>query len=355
MNTTRVGISIGDINGIGLEVILKTLSDPRVLDRITPVLYGSSKVVNVHLKKGNYENLRIFSVDDVDKVKPGKINVLESWVEDVKVSFGELNEDGGKYAVESLISLTTDMKTGKLDAMVTAPFNKKAIQLSGFDFPGHTEYLTQTFESLDSVMLLVSDSLRVGVVTGHVPLSKVSSSINKALILNKIKILEKTLRVDFGIDKPKIAVLGLNPHAGDEGVLGEEEIKTIRPSIVEMKKRGMMVFGPFAADGFFGSGNFMKYDGILAMYHDQGLVPFKALSFGKGVNYTAGLPVVRTSPDHGTGFDIAGKGIANPDSFRKALFLAVDIAKNRKNFEEMTENPLKRANRKKSKDGAKKG
>lgn len=352
MDNTVVGISVGDINGIGLEVILKTLSDERILERITPVLYGSPKVVNFHLKNGGFQNINIFTASDIDKIKIGKINVVEAWIEDVKVSFGELNEDGGKYAVESLISLTTDMKSGKLDAMVTAPFNKKAIQLSGFDFPGHTEYLTQTFESLDSVMLLVSDSLRVGVVTGHVPLNKVSSSINKALILNKIKILERTLKIDFGIDKPKIAVLGLNPHAGDEGVLGDEEIKVIRPSVVEMKKRGSLIYGPFAADGFFGSGNFMKYDGILAMYHDQGLVPFKALSFGNGVNYTAGLPVVRTSPDHGTGFDIAGKGIANPDSFRKALFLAVDIARNRKNYEEMNENPLKKGNRKNVRDEA---
>ena len=340
MEKLKIGISIGDINGIGLEVILKTVADARILNLCTPIIYGSSKVISYHKNIVQVEfpfaNLR--SATDAEL---GKVNVVNCWQESVNILLGKMNEVGSKYAYKSLESAVSELKSGFIDALVTAPIHKHGMQLVGFPFIGHTEYLTEHLGGSESVMLMVCDSLRIGLVTNHLPIEKVAANVTREQIVKKLTILNDTLRVDFGIEKPTIAVLGLNPHAGDDGSIGHEEETVIRPAIEMCKEKGIIAMGPFPADGFFGSGAYKKYDAILAMYHDQGLVPFKLLSFGDGVNYTAGLSAVRTSPDHGTAFDIAGQNIANPASFRKALFTAIDIARNRKNYIEMTANPVK--------------
>ncbi len=325
MNKFKVGISIGDINGIGPEVILKVLSDERILDICTPVIYGSTKVISYHKNIIDNNSLRFQGISSGDKAVLGKINVVNCWNDNVNITLGKATEDGGKYAYIALEKAVQELKENKIDALVTAPINKKAMNMAQFPHAGHTEYLTKASNHKESLMLMVNDSLRVGLVTNHLPLKNVSEAITKDKLKSKIKIFNDTLKVDFGIEKPVIAVLGLNPHAGDDGVLGEEEEKIIRPTIIEAKKRGIMVMGPYPADGFFGSGLYKKFNGILAMYHDQGLVAFKSLSFGDGTNYTAGLGFIRTSPDHGTAYDIAGKNIANPSSFRKALYLAKDV------------------------------
>ena len=312
MKKLKIGISIGDINGIGLEVILKTLGHPKIPQMFIPIVYGSSKVVSYHKNIVDKE-FDFFSVRELEKLNSEKVNIINCWQENVNINLGSPSEESGQFAIRSLEAATKDLKEGKIDALVTAPLSKEAIKMANFPFPGHTEYLTKELgNGSESLMLMVNDGLRVGLVTNHLPLSEVVKTINKKLIINKIQVLNDTLKVDFGIEKPTIAVLGLNPHAGDGGVLGTEEEKMIRPAIVELKKKGVLVMGPFAADGFFGSGKHLKYDGIMAMYHDQGLVPFKALSFGNGVNFTAGLPFVRTSPDHGTAFDLAGKKYGRP-------------------------------------------
>lgn len=336
----KIGISVGDINGIGLEVVLKTLADKRLLDWCIPIIYGSTKVVSYHKNIANIKDLPIHNTSDVQSLNPDSVNVINCWMENVKITLGKCTAEGGKYATFSLDQATEDLKAGFLDAIVTAPIHKKAMQESGFAFPGHTEYLTSKFQSPLNLMLLVNESLRVGLVTNHLPLSEVASTINSKLVLDKIRLMDKTLRMDFGLDRPAIAVLGLNPHAGDGGVLGTEELEHILPAIEKAKAEGILAIGPYAADGFFGSGNYTNFDGILAMYHDQGLVPFKALSFGKGINFTAGLPIIRTSPDHGTGFDIAGKNIADYRSFREALYLALDSARQRADYLHMHDNPL---------------
>jgi 4-phospho-D-threonate 3-dehydrogenase / 4-phospho-D-erythronate 3-dehydrogenase len=340
MEKLKIGISIGDMNGIGLEVILKTVSDPRILNLCTPVLFGSSKVVSYHKNIVEVEfpfaNLR--SAEDAES---GKVNVVNCWQENVNITLGRISEEGGRYAYKALEAAVSALKLGTIDALVTAPINKKAMQMAEFPHAGHTEYITEQLGAKDSVMLMLNDDFRVGLVTNHLPLSKVVENVTKERILKKLAILDETLRIDFNIGRPTIAVLGLNPHAGDEGALGEEEETIIRPAIEMAKDKGILAMGPFAADGFFGSGQHKKYDAILAMYHDQGLIPFKALSFGSGVNYTAGLGSIRTSPDHGTAFDIAGKDMADPSSFRQALFTAIDIAKNRMAYVEMTANPIK--------------
>lgn len=336
----KIGISVGDINGIGLEVALKTLADKRILQWCTPVIYGSTKVVSYHKNIAKIKDLPLHNTSDAQSLNPNAINVVNCWMENVKITLGKCSADGGKYATFSLDQATEDLKAGYLDALVTAPIHKKAMQESGFAFPGHTEYLTSKFQAPLNLMLLVNESLRVGLVTNHLPIKEVSAIITQQLVLEKIRLMNKTLRMDFGIDRPAIAVLGLNPHAGDGGVLGSEETEHILPAIEQAKQEGILAIGPYAADGFFGSGNYLNYDGILAMYHDQGLVPFKALSFGKGINFTAGLPIIRTSPDHGTGFDIAGKNTANHQSFREALYLAMDSARQRAEFLEMHKNPL---------------
>ncbi|HFB99378.1 MAG TPA: 4-hydroxythreonine-4-phosphate dehydrogenase PdxA [Phaeodactylibacter sp.] len=339
MEKKKIGISIGDVNGVGLEVILKTLANPQIVEMCTPIIYGSSKVVSYH-KNVLGLNINFQSIESAQRNYKGRINVVNCWHEDVKITLGNPSENGGKYAFKSLAAATQELKEGFIDALVTAPIHKKGMQETGFQFPGHTEYLTKEFEASESLMLMVNDTLRVGVVTNHLPLKEVAAAVTKEKIIRKLKILNKTLKKDFGIERPKIALLGLNPHAGDSGMLGSEEENIIRPAIIESKKKGYIANGPFPADGFFGSGQYRKFDAILAMYHDQGLIPFKALSFGAGVNFTAGLSGVRTSPDHGTAFDIAGTNIASPDSFRQALFLAIDIATQRKKFEKMHENPV---------------
>ena len=335
-----VGISIGDINGIGLEVILKTFEDKRMLDFCTPVLFGSTKVATIHKKVLKIDNAILHPIHTLDKVFHGKINVFNVWKEDAKVEIGKTTKTGGSYALKSLMAATEALKENKVDILLTAPINKDNIQSEEFNFPGHTEYLEDNLDG-KSLMILMTDELRIGLITGHIPISAVSSSITPELIKEKLAIMHESLIKDFNISKPKIAILGLNPHCGDNGVIGKEDDEIIRPTIKEIKETGKLVFGPYAADGFFGSQNHKNFDGVLAMYHDQGLAPFKALSFGNGVNYTAGLSKIRTSPDHGTGYDIAGQRKANPDSFKEALFTSLKIFKNRKELSELKANALK--------------
>lgn len=327
-----IGISLGDINGIGPEVVMKALSDARMLDMITPVIYGSTKVLGFYRKVLKMNN---FQYQHMDKgPEQDRVNVVNCWEEVIEVSLGEATPEGGRAALLALQFAVRDLKAGLIEGIVTAPINKHNIQTDEFKFPGHTEYFTKEFETKDSLMLLCTGNLRVGVVTGHVPLAKVPSLITRERVQLKVNILERSLRQDFGINKPRIAVLGVNPHAGEEGLLGSEEQDVIIPLIEEAKNKGKLVFGPFPADGFFGNGSHNKFDGILAMYHDQGLIPFKTLAFELGVNYTAGLPIVRTSPDHGTAYDIAGQNIASETSLREAIYLACDIARRRKEKED---------------------
>lgn len=340
MERVKVGITTGDINGIGIEVIIKALSDNRMMDTIIPVIYGSSKVISAHKKALNVE-FNFNRIDSADMAVKKKINLINCWDEDVNVELGVRSKEGGKYALKSLESAVKDLASNKVDVIVTAPIDKKAIQSEDFDFPGHTEYLAKMSNVEDALMLMVSEDLRVGVVTGHIPLKEVSKTITKEKIVDKIDQINASLLKDFGIPNGKIAVLGLNPHAGEKGLLGDEEDKVIIPAIKEASKSGAHVYGPYPADGFFGSSSYKKFDAILAMYHDQGLIPFKAMTFGFGVNYTAGLPIVRTSPDHGTAFEIAGKNLANEGSFRHAIYLAVDVFAKRQDYKEISANPLK--------------
>ena len=332
-NTTDkplIGLSLGDFNGIGPEVIIKTLGDSRILNQCIPVIYGSYKILAKYKRISESEDVVFNSVRNIEGINPKKINLITCWEEDFEVSPGKVTEQAGKCALISLQKVTEDVMGGKTDAIVTAPINKHKIQNAEFNFPGHTEYLTSKAGLTDSLMLLVTENLRVGVVTGHIPLSEVRNQISKEKIAAKINLMHKSLKNDFGIQKPKIAVLGLNPHAGENGLLGNEEQEIIIPLIEELKNKGMLVMGPFSADGFFGMHHYKKFDGVLAMYHDQGLIPFKTLAFDSGVNFTAGLPFIRTSPDHGTAYDIAGKNIASEGSFREALYLACDIVKAKK-------------------------
>lgn len=324
-----VGITIGDINGIGPEVIIKSLIDNRILKQFTPVIYGSGKVISYYKKALGYDQFNYQQVNSVEKVVPKKVNVINVWEETIEIKPGKGTDISGEYAIKSLTSAVSDLKAGKIDALTTAPISKEHVQSSEFNFPGHTEYLTKEAGESKSLMFLVRDALRVGVVTGHIPIQKVSESISQDRTMSMIDIMITTLQKDFGIKKPRIAVLGLNPHAGENGLLGKEEDETIIPAINHMKKGNHIVTGPYPADGFFGQSTYKKFDGILAMYHDQGLIPFKTLAFEEGVNYTAGLSFVRTSPDHGTAFQIAGEGVADETSFRNALYLAKDISKNR--------------------------
>ncbi|HXA02582.1 MAG TPA: 4-hydroxythreonine-4-phosphate dehydrogenase PdxA [Cytophagaceae bacterium] len=325
-----IGISLGDFNGIGPEVIIKTLSDTRILNICIPVVYGSYKILARYKRISEAEDVVFNSVKSIEGINPKKVNLISCWEDDFEVTPGKVTEQAGKCALISLQKATEDVVAGKTDAVVTAPINKHNIQSSEFNFPGHTEYFTAKAGVTDSLMLLVTENLRVGVVTGHIPLSEVRNQISKERIAAKINLMYKSLKNDFGIQKPKIAVLGLNPHAGENGLLGTEEQEIIIPLLEELKTKGMLVFGPFPADGFFGMHQYKKFDAVLAMYHDQGLIPFKALAFDCGVNFTAGLPFVRTSPDHGTAYDIAGKNIASESSFREALYLACDIIKAKK-------------------------
>ena len=337
----RVGITIGDINGIGPEVIIKTLKDERSFEHLTPIIYGSSRTISYHCKQLKISNFDFEKLRTEDKPKQGKINIVNCWSDDIKVNFGDASNEAGKAAFASLQAATDALAAGEIDVLVTAPINKKTIQNEDFDFPGHTEYLAKMAHVDQPLMIMVSNKLRVGVVTGHIPLKEVPSAISKSKIVECAKILNSTLIKDFTVTRPKIAILGLNPHAGEDGLLGDEEKKIIVPAIQAAQNEGILAYGPFPGDGFFGSGNFKNFDGVLAMYHDQGLVAFKSLSFGTGVNYTAGLPIVRTSPDHGTGYEIAGKGEADESSFRSALFLAKDIFNSRKFHKIISGNPLK--------------
>ncbi len=333
-----IGISLGDINGVGIEIILKTFADKRMLDFCTPVLFGSSKVVSIH-KKVLKIDTPTQGIHDLDQLVHGKVNLLNIWKEDVNVEIGKATKTGGEYAYKSLTAATKALKNKQIDALITAPINKETIQSEEFNFSGHTEYLEHELEG-KSLMILMSDGLRIGLITGHIPISKVAESITPELIKTKVDTMHNSLIKDFNINKPKIAILGLNPHTGDNGVIGSEDDELIKPVIQEIKESGKLVFGPYAADGFFGSKTYLQFDGVLAMYHDQGLAPFKALSFGNGVNFTAGLNRIRTSPDHGTAFDIAGKGKASCDSFKEALFSAIHISRNREEYKSLTENVL---------------
>lgn len=340
MENIKVGISIGDINGIGPEVIIKTLVHESIYRNCTPIIYGSSKILSYYKNVLNEDQFSFVNCSSPEKAEQGKVNVINCWNDSVHVNIGKQEENGGKYAYIALDRAANDLTEKKIDALVTAPINKKAMSLANFPYPGHTEFITEKAGKDSSLMLMVSESMKLGLATAHIPLKEVASVLTTELVEEKVRALHSTLREDFGKTKPTIAVLGLNPHAGDEGILGEEDNKVINPVIINMRKKGYLVYGPYAADGFFGSGQYKKYDGILAMYHDQGLVGFKALSFGTGINYTAGLPVIRTSPDHGTGYDIAGQGIAESSSFRNALLLAVDIARHRKEFRALEANAI---------------
>ena len=336
----KIGISIGDVNGIGLEVIIKALADSRVLEYFTPIVYGHTKVASFHRKALGINDFSFNVINSVQEANPKRANMINCWQEDVKITLGEENEIGGKYAFLSLKHAVDDLVSGDLDALVTAPINKHNIQRDEFEFPGHTEYLQARTESKDVLMFMVSDELRVGVVTGHVPVKDIVQHISVDAIVSKLQLMNASLKRDFWIRKPKIAVLGLNPHAGDNGLIGTEDEELIVPAIAQAKANGVFCFGPYPADGFFASDTYTKFDAVLAMYHDQGLIPFKHIAARNGVNFTAGLPVVRTSPDHGTGYDIAGKNMASEESFREALFSAVHIVARRREQDELLSNPL---------------
>lgn len=324
-----IGITIGDVNGIGPEVTIKALRDGRLLNYLTPVVYGSTKTLAYYRKALNADDFNYSQVKEPGHLNHKKVNVVNCWEEMVEINTGEVTKEAGNASFMALQKSVKDLKNGFLDAVVTAPINKHNIQNEEFKFPGHTEYFAENFESKESLMFLTSEDLRVGVVTGHIPLKEVANAMGKEKIATKISIMEHSLRTDFGISKPRIAVLGLNPHAGEDGLLGSEDDGIIRPVIEDFKNKGKLIYGPFPADGFFGKGDYKKFDGVLAMYHDQGLIPFKTIAFHSGVNYTAGLPIIRTSPDHGTAYNIAGKNEASEESMRAAIFLAYDIFKNR--------------------------
>lgn len=335
----KVGISIGDLNGVGLEVILKTFADKRMFDFCTPVLFASQKSVAFHKKAINSE-MRFQEIKSIEKAVDGKMNLLSVWKEEEPVSLGTPTKESGRCALLSLEAATKALKEKAVDVLLTAPISKENIQSETFAFEGHTEYLEANLEG-DSLMILMTDTLRLGLVTGHVPVAKIAETITKELIEKKVSIMYNTLVQDFGISKPKIAVLGLNPHCGDNGVIGEEDDDLIRPTLAGIQQTGKLVYGPYAADGFFGSEKYKQFDGVLAMYHDQGLVGFKSISFGGGVNFTAGLSEIRTSPDHGTAFEIAGKNEADASSFREALYTAIQIFKTRSAYKLLVKDSLK--------------
>lgn len=337
----KIGISVGDINGIGLEVIIKTLSNNAILNYCTPIVYGNSKVASFYRKACGINEFSFNIIPSADQANPKRANMINCWEEDVKIEPGLANETGGKYALISLEKAMDDLLAGHIDALITAPINKHNIQSEHFNYPGHTEYIQQRTGASDSLMFLIGDEIRVGVVTGHVPVSHIAAGITREAILSKLEMMNQSLKKDFWIQKPRIAVLGLNPHAGDNGLIGKEEENIIIPAIEEANSRGVFAFGPYPADGFFANASYHQFDAVLAMYHDQGLIPFKSVAFEDGVNFTAGLSVVRTSPDHGTAYDIAGKNLASPASFTAALFAALNIVKARKEMAELSANPLK--------------
>ncbi len=336
----KLGISIGDLNGIGCEVVLKTFEDTRMLDFCTPVIFASNKTISFH-KNALGISINYNGVQDASKAIEGKVNVVNVWKETPEIEFGEATPEAGEYAIKSLKAVVGALKNGDIDVLVTAPINKNNIQAEDFKFPGHTDYLTQELEG-ESLMFMVTDTLKVGLLTDHLAVKDAPAAINPILIRTKVRIIEKSLQIDFGIRRPKIALLGINPHSGDNGVIGNEDDEILKPVIKEMSDAGHLVYGPYSADSFFGSDSYKNFDAILAAYHDQGLIPFKTLSFGKGVNYTAGLSKVRTSPDHGTAYEIAGKGKADHSSFKEAVFTAIYIYRNREEHKELTENQLQK-------------
>lgn len=338
----KVAITHGDINGVGYEVILKTFGDSRMYDICTPVLYGSTKVASYHKKllTSMPQEMTFSSVRDASEAQDRRFNVINLTQDEIKIDLGKSTDIAGKLSRESLNRACDDLKAGKVDVLVTAPINKRNIQAPDFDFPGHTEYLSHQFGS-SSLMLMVCDRIRIGIVTNHLALKDVPAALTHNLLSDKLMLLNESLKRDFGITRPKIAVLALDPHAGDNGVIGDFDARVILPVIDEVQSKGVLAYGPFPSDGFFGSSQFNNFDGVLALYHDQGLIPFKLMSFTEGVNYTAGLPYVRTSPAHGTGYDIAGHDRASEQSFRSAVYLACNILRNRQEYDELTANPLK--------------
>ena len=337
----RVGITQGDINGIGYEVILKTFSTPEMLDLCTPVIYGSAKVAAYHRKALGLPSVPYQTITSAGDAEDDKINLVICTDDEVKVELSHPTPESGKAARDSLLKATEEWQNGLIDVIVTAPIDKHNVQGDGFNYTGHTEYLEDRLgEGRKSLMILAKDGLRVAIATNHLPISQVPGAITRETLKQKLTIFNASLRGDFGISKPRIAVLALNPHAGDNGLIGTEEAGTIIPVIEEMRQNKVLCFGPFPADGFFGSGNYKHFDGVMAMYHDQGLAPFKALDRGDGVNFTAGLPIVRTSPDHGTAYEIAGKNVADENSFRQAVYLALDVFRHRAEYDEPLANPL---------------
>lgn len=344
MSTAKpvIGISCGDLNGIGIELIIKTFSDTRILDQCTPVIFASNKVINFYRKSIPDINFNYSSTKEFNRVNAKQVNLFNCWEEEVSITPGQLTDTGGKYAVLSLQTAVAALKQKHIDGLVTAPIHKKNIQSPEFSFTGHTPFLKSIFDVNDVVMMLCAGNFRVALVSEHVPIKQVAQEITREKIMSKLTIMHKSLQRDFGIDKPRIAVLGLNPHAGDEGLIGDEEETIIRPAIKDAKNNNMLVVGPYSADAFFARRSFEKFDAVLAMYHDQGLIPFKALATGEGVNFTAGLPVVRTSPDHGVAFDISGKDKADTSSFVTAVFECIDIINRRLDYDENRRNPLKK-------------
>ncbi|MCW3074197.1 MAG: 4-hydroxythreonine-4-phosphate dehydrogenase [Flaviaesturariibacter sp.] len=342
MHKPVIGISCGDLNGIGTELIIKTFADHRLLDHCTPVIFGSGKLVNFY-KKGLPEiNFTYQTLKDLSNINHKQVNVYNCWDEDVAITPGELTDDGGKYAVISLLAAVQALNEGHLQGLVTAPIHKKNVQSESFRYTGHTPFLKDAAGVPDVLMLLYADTIKVALVTEHLPVKEVAANLSKQAIIGKMKLLTQSLRKDFGIDKPKIAVLGLNPHAGDEGLIGNEEEGMIKPAIKDAKQHNVLAFGPYSADAFFARASYLQFDAVLAMYHDQGLIPFKTIAGGEGVNFTAGLPFVRTSPDHGTAFDIAGKNLADASSFTTAVFECIDIINRRADYEDRTKNPLRK-------------
>ncbi|MDR1171250.1 MAG: 4-hydroxythreonine-4-phosphate dehydrogenase PdxA [Bacteroidales bacterium] len=337
----RIGITHGDINGIGCEVILKSLNDARMLELFTPVIYSSPKVIAYYRKALSLNNLNTYSVRSAEEAHGERINVVNCLGEEVRVEIGKSTPQGGEAALASLQAAVAEIKNGLLDALVTAPINKYNIQSEQFHFPGHTEYLQSEFGNGKVLMLMVSDSLRMGILTGHAPLAEVPALVTQEKIVSTLHLINRTMLEDFNISRPRIAALSLNPHAGDNGLLGKEEQNIIIPAIEKVKSEGILAFGPYPSDGFFGSDNYRKFDVALAMYHDQGMTAFKTLCFENGVNYTAGLPIVRTSPAHGTAFDLVGTDTASPESFRQALYMACDIAANRMKFRSLKSHAMK--------------
>lgn len=342
MEKPIIGITTGDLNGVGLELIIKICSDSRMLELCTPVIFASNKAVNYYRRIVTDHPFNFASTKSFDSLNPKQTNVFNCWEEEVAITPGELTEIGGKYAVRSLLVAAQCLKDGEIDAIVTAPIHKKNTQTPDFNYTGHTPFFKDKFEAKDVVMMLYNGDFRVGLVTEHIPVSDVAKTITQDLIIQKVKILKDALVKDFGISRPKIAILGLNPHAGDGGLIGTEEETIVKPAVEQLQAEGILAFGPYSADGFFAHHQYQKFDAVMAMYHDQGLIPFKSLTNGEGVNYTCGLSVVRTSPDHGVAFDIAGKNIASPDSMREAIYQAIDILNQRAEYGEYTANPLQR-------------